>query len=106
MTLTLNRPWSNISTAHRLIICAKLFVNPTRGSKDIERTRKRDGQTDGRTDGQTDNGAKNNMSPHVMGEDIIICRPWSTKAPFMVPLSLKSPEHGLGINMGKNLNYP
>jgi len=41
--LTLTRPWSNIGTAHRLIIldiCAKLFVNPTRGSKDIERTRK------------------------------------------------------------------
>ena len=40
MTLTL--PWSNIDTAHCLIIidiCAKLFVNPTRGSKDIERTR-------------------------------------------------------------------
>ena len=54
--MTLNQPWSNIGTAHRLIIldiCAKLFVNPTRGSKDIERTRKCDGQTDGRTDGQT-----------------------------------------------------
>jgi len=41
VNLTLNRPWSNISTAHRLIIldiCAKLFVNPTRGSKDIKRT--------------------------------------------------------------------
>jgi len=41
VTLTLNRPWSNIGTAHRLIIldiCAKLFVNTTRGSKDIERT--------------------------------------------------------------------
>ena len=49
MTLTLNRPWSNINTAHRHIIldiCAQLFVNPTSGSKDIERTRKRDGQTD------------------------------------------------------------
>ena len=100
-------PWSNIGTAHRLIIldiCAKLFINPTRGSKDIERTRKCDGQTDrrlesshrwtfvgyfstqqvsiglpehtdgrtdGRTDGQTDSGAKNNMSPHFMGGDII-----------------------------------
>jgi len=66
VTLTLNRPWSNIGTAHRLIIldiCAKLFVYPTRGSKDIERTRK--------CGGQTDNGAKNNMSPHFMGEDII-----------------------------------
>ena len=43
MTLTLNRPWSNVGTARRFIvldICAKLFVNPTRGSKDIERTRK------------------------------------------------------------------
>jgi len=52
----LNRPWSNIGTAHCLIIldiCAKLFVNPTRGSKDIERTRKRDGQTDRQTDRQT-----------------------------------------------------
>jgi len=42
VTLTLNLPWSNIGTAHCLItldICAKLFVNPTRGSKDIERTR-------------------------------------------------------------------
>jgi len=42
VTLTLNLPWSNIGTAHRLIIldiCAKLFVNPTRGSKDIARTR-------------------------------------------------------------------
>jgi len=42
VTLTLNRPWSNIGTAHYLIIldiCAKLFVNPTRDSKDIERTR-------------------------------------------------------------------
>jgi len=44
-----------MGTAHRLIIldiCAKLFVNPTRGSKDIERTRKRDGQTYGQTDRQ------------------------------------------------------
>jgi len=42
VTLTLNRLWSNISIAHRLIIldiCAKLFVNPTRGSKDIQRRR-------------------------------------------------------------------
>jgi len=31
-----------------------------------------DRRTDGRTDGQTDNGAKNNMSPHFMGEDINI----------------------------------
>jgi len=65
VTLTFNRPWSNIGNAHRLIIldiCAKIFVNPTSGLKDIERTRKRDehtdGQTDiqtaGRTDGQTD----------------------------------------------------
>ena len=41
MTLTLNRPWSNKRTAHRLIIlniCEALFVNPNRGSKDIERT--------------------------------------------------------------------
>ena len=57
MTLTLTRPWSNIGIAHPLIIldiCATLFENPTRGSKDIERTRKCDGRTDGRTDGQTD----------------------------------------------------
>ena len=70
MTFTLNRPWSNKGNAHRLVIldiCAKLFVNPTMGSKDIERTRKRDGQTDG----QTDNGAKNNMSPHLIEGDII-----------------------------------
>jgi len=42
VTLTLTRPWSNIGNAHRLIIldiCAKLLVNTTRGSKDIERTR-------------------------------------------------------------------
>jgi len=55
--LTLTRPWSNIGTAHRLIIldiCAKLFENPTRGSKDIERTRKCKRRTDGRTDGRTD----------------------------------------------------
>ena len=41
MTLTLNRHWSNIRNAHRFIIldiCAELFKNPTRGSKDIERT--------------------------------------------------------------------
>ena len=40
-SLTLNRPWSNIGTAHRVIIAhilGKLFVNPTRGSKDKERT--------------------------------------------------------------------
>jgi len=75
MTLILNQPWSNKRTTHRLIIldiCAELFVDPTRGSKDIEPTRKRDGQTDGQTDRltnkQTDNRAKNNMSPHFMGE--------------------------------------
>jgi len=41
MTLTLNQPWSNIRTAHLLIIldiCAELLENPIRGSKDIERT--------------------------------------------------------------------
>jgi len=41
MTLTLNRPWLNICTAHRHIILdiyAKLFENPTRGSKDTEQT--------------------------------------------------------------------
>ena len=31
-----------------------LFENPIRDSKDIERTRKRDGQTDRQTDGRTD----------------------------------------------------
>jgi len=36
----MNRPWSNIYTAHQLI--KLLFENPTRGSKAIERTRKRD----------------------------------------------------------------
>jgi len=58
----MNRLWSNIGTAQRLIIldiCAKLFVNPTSGSKDIERIRKRNGQTD--------NGVKIIMFPHVMG---------------------------------------
>ena len=51
MTLTLNRPWSNIHTAHchiKLDIGAELFVNPTMGSK--ERMNK---QTEGRTEGQT-----------------------------------------------------
>jgi len=75
LTLTVKKPWSNIGTAHRVIIAniiEKLFVNPTRGSKDIERTRKCDGQTDGQTDRLTDNGAKTNMSPHFMGEDIIL----------------------------------
>jgi len=55
--LDLKRHLSHISTAHRLIIldiCAKLFVNPTRGSIDIKRTRKRDVQTDGRTDRRRD----------------------------------------------------
>jgi len=55
VTLTLTRPWSNLGIAHCLIIldiCAKLFENPTRGSKDKERTRKCDGRTDSRrTDG-------------------------------------------------------
>jgi len=39
MTLTLNQPWSNIHTAHQFIILdifAGLFVNPTRGSNDIQ----------------------------------------------------------------------
>jgi len=51
------RPWTNLGTAHRLImldICKKLFENPTRDSKDIERTRKCDGRTDGRTSSQMD----------------------------------------------------
>jgi len=67
MTCTLNRPWSNIHTAHchtKLDIGAELFVNSTMGSKDIERSNR---QTDRRTDGRTDNTAKNNMSPHLMG---------------------------------------
>jgi len=76
MTLTLSRSWSNIRTAHQFIIldiCEELFVNATRDSKDIERTRKRDGQTDRKTDGRTDNEAKNNMSPHYMWGDIKGC---------------------------------
>ena len=39
--MTLNWPWSNICTAHRVIIAntsGKLFVNPNRGIKDKERT--------------------------------------------------------------------
>ena len=43
MTLSLNWPWPNICTAHWLImldICAELFINPSRGSKDIEWRRK------------------------------------------------------------------
>jgi len=42
MTLTLNRTWSNIRTANCLMIlriCAEFFVNPTKGSKGIKRTR-------------------------------------------------------------------
>jgi len=61
MTLTLNRPWSILD------ICAELFENPTRDLKDIEWTQKRGGQTDK----QTDIGAKNNMSTHFMGGDIV-----------------------------------
>ena len=71
MTLTLTRPCSNLVTAHRLIIldiCAKLFENPKRGSKDIERTRKCDGRTDGRTDRQR--SLKQYVSP-FHGGDII-----------------------------------
>ena len=89
MTLTLNRSWSNIGTTHRfsiLDICAKLFVNPTSDSKDIEQTQKHDGQTEGRTDrthGLTDNGAKNNMSP---------------------PLQYVSPFHGGDIMIMKNIS--
>ena len=40
--LDLEPTWSNIGTAHRLIIAdirAKLLVNPTRGSKDKELTK-------------------------------------------------------------------
>jgi len=56
MTLTLNQPYTNIRTAHGLIIldiCAEVFVNPARVLKDTERTRTRDGRT-GQTDGWTD----------------------------------------------------
>jgi len=45
VTLTLNWPWSNLGTAHHLIIldiCAKLFEYPTIGSKGLERTRNTD----------------------------------------------------------------
>jgi len=69
MTLTLNRPWSNIRTAHRLIIidmCAELIIKPTNGSKHIETDGQTGGQTDGRTYGQTDNETKHTMSPHEM----------------------------------------
>ena len=92
MTLILNRPWSNIRTAHQLIIhdiCAQLFENPTRGSKDKGRTRNtvmqcltlnydqgfkiyRAESKAYWTDDQTDNRAKNNMSLHFMGGDLII----------------------------------
>ena len=57
MTLTLNRPWSTIRTAHRLIIldiCAELIVKPTKDSKHIERSRKTDRRTDGQTDRRTE----------------------------------------------------
>jgi len=43
MTLTLIKSWSNICTAHWLTIfyiCAEYNVNPTRDSKDKERTKK------------------------------------------------------------------
>jgi len=58
--MTLNQPWLNIYKAHRLIIldiCAELFVNLTKGSKDIERTQKCDRQTDRWTCRQTDRQA-------------------------------------------------
>jgi len=63
--------WLNIPTAHLLIIiildiCTELFVNPTRGSKDMEQTRKRDGQTDIRMDRQT-TGQKTICLPIFMG---------------------------------------
>jgi len=65
---TLNRPWSNIRTAQRLItldIYAELFENPTRGSKDKERTQKHDGRTDEQTE---DNRAiKQYVSPFYGG---------------------------------------
>jgi len=48
-----------------LDIYAELFINPTRGSKDIEWARKHDGQPNGQMDNL---GAKNNMSPHFMGD--------------------------------------
>jgi len=35
-----------------------------------------------------------------------ICVHISTNPLMYVGIRLKSPEHGLGINMGKNLNYP
>jgi len=57
--MTLTKPWSNIRTAHRLIlldICAILFVNP-RGSRDSEiqsgHGSVTDIQTDGRSAGRT-----------------------------------------------------
>jgi len=72
----LNRPWSNLGTAHRLIILdifAKLFVNPTRGSKDIERTRRRDGQTDRQMDRRTDGQRDRRTDRQTFhGGDIII----------------------------------
>jgi len=46
-------PWTDFGQ-----ICAVLFVNLTRGSKDIKWTRKPDGQTNRQTDWRTDNGAK------------------------------------------------
>jgi len=65
--LTMNydlEPWSNIRTTnYELTFVLELFVNPTRGSKVIERhesvtdrrtDRQTDGQTDGRSDIQTD----------------------------------------------------
>jgi len=72
MTLTLNRSWSNIRTAHQFIIldiCEESFVNATRDSKDIERTRKRDGQTGRQTDGQTTN-LKTICLPIACGETL------------------------------------
>jgi len=70
MTLTLNRPWSNILIAHQLIIlyiCAEFFVNHTRGSTDLEQTQfRRDGQMERRIDKET-----KKMSPHYIVGDII-----------------------------------
>ena len=52
--MTLTKPWSNIRTAHRLIlldICAILFVNP-RGSRDSEIQSGHGSVTDIQTDGR------------------------------------------------------
>jgi len=106
MTLTFNRPWSNIRTAHRLIIldiCAELFENPSRGSKDIELTWKHDERTDRQ---QANNRAKNNVSPFYGGGDIITTVWQNVNCVFTLPHPGTSmPLIGRGISRDLTMPY-